>query len=171
MPLPRQHLHPTLTTWYITWGTYGARLHGSSRPTVDREHNERGEPFLPRDSEREAANSAVMCFPPRYFTGEQCSVAEACIPEICVRGGWELRVCSAAADHVHVLCDVEPAIHGEKVRRLLKRWLGQELAKRWPLEPKQTFWAEEGSNIAIHDEDYLNNAFRYIFRQRETPVE
>ena len=62
-------------------------------------------------------------------------------------------------------------IHGEKVRRLLKRWLGEELSKRWPTAVGQTWWAEEGSNIAIHDEHYLNNAFNYIVRQRATPPE
>jgi hypothetical protein len=57
-------------------------------------------------------------------------------------------------------------VHGEKVRRLVKRWLGQALSERWPLPHGATWWAEEGSNIAIHDEEYLNNAFDYIDRQR-----
>jgi hypothetical protein len=57
------------------------------------------------------------------------------------------------------------------VRRLVKRWLGQALSKRWPVPPKATWWADEGSNIAIDSdsEPYLNNAFRYIAEQRSTP--
>ncbi len=101
-----------------------------------------------------------------FLSKEQCVFAEKEIPKICERGGWSYRVCSAAPDHVHLLCDVASAVHGEKVRRLVKRWLGQALSEKWPLPTGATWWAEEGSNIAIHDEAYLNNAFSYIARQR-----
>jgi hypothetical protein len=38
------------------------------------------------------------------------------------------------------------------------------------LPPKATWWAEEGSNIAVKDEKYLNNVYNYIARQRATPI-
>jgi hypothetical protein len=72
-------------------------------------------------------------------------------------------------DHVHLLCDVIAEVHGEKVRCLVKRWLGQELSKRWQPPSGATWWAEEGSNIAIDNEEYLNNCFIYIRDQRTTP--
>jgi hypothetical protein len=171
MPPTRQHLDPTHASWHITWGTYGARLHGGHRPTVDREHNERSEPFIFRDSQRERAEESILNFPARLLTTEQRSLAEQAIPAICLRGGWNYRMCAAGPDHIYVLCDITPAIHGEKVRRLLKRWLGQELSKDWPIAEGQTWWAEEGSNIAVKDEAYLNNVFNYILRQRTTPFE
>jgi REP element-mobilizing transposase RayT len=107
-----------------------------------------------------------MKFPPRFLTIEQRQFVENTLPQICVRGGWLYRVCSAAPDHVHLLCDIVPEMHGEKVRRLVKRWLGQALSEKWPLFEGASWWAEEGSNLAIHDEPYLNNAFSYIARQR-----
>jgi REP element-mobilizing transposase RayT len=93
------------------------------------------------------------------------------IPLICQRGGWDFRICAAAADHVHVLCDIVREVHGEKARRLLKRWLGEAFSQKWPLPEGATWWAEEGSNIAIKDEGYLSNAFQYIRRQRVTAAE
>jgi hypothetical protein len=33
-----QKLDPRLTTWHITFGTYGTRLHGDYRATVDKKH-------------------------------------------------------------------------------------------------------------------------------------
>ncbi len=163
---PHQYLAPTHTTWHITFGTYGTRLHSSSRPNVDKQHNERGTEFVPPKIEREDSARGRMKFPPRFLTAEQCRFAEEQIPKICDRGGWIYRVCSAAPDHIHLLCDIVPEVHGEKVRRLVKRWLGQALSEQWPLPTAATWWAEEGSNIAIHDEPYLNNAFAYIARQR-----
>jgi hypothetical protein len=163
---PHQRLDPTRTTWHITFGTYGTRLHGGSRPNVDKQHNERGTEFVPPKTEHEDSARGRMKFPPRFLSLEQRRFTESELPAICLRGGWMYRVCSAAPDHVHLLGDIAPEIHGEKVRRLVKRWLGQILSERWPIAAGASWWAEEGSNIAIHDERYLNNAFSYIARQR-----
>ncbi len=167
--LPRQQFVSGHTPWHITFGTYGTRLHGSTAPTVDKSHNELGQPFLPQNQLRVDCERERMKFPPRYLSNEQRAFIETEITAICDRGGWQYRTCAAESDHVHVLCDVLREIHGEKVRRLIKRWLGQALSEKWPLPTGATWWAEEGSNIAIHDEHYLNNCFAYIFRQRTTP--
>jgi REP element-mobilizing transposase RayT len=107
-----------------------------------------------------------MRFPPVRFTAEQrLFLQNAAIP-ICERGQWQLRTCAAGEDHFHILLDIDPKIHGERVRRLLKRWLTQELNQRWPLPQDAVWWAEEGSNKAIHDESYLNNAYHYVAAQR-----
>lgn len=159
MSCVRQHLDPTRTTWHITFGTYGTRLHSAKAPTVDKRHNQRSEPFLPHDILRVQSDRERMKFPARHFTLEQRRFVENQLPAICERGGWVYRICSAANDHVHLLCDVDPSIHGEKVRRLVKRWLGQLLSEQWPLADGATWWAEEGSNIAVKDEQYLNNCY------------
>jgi REP element-mobilizing transposase RayT len=165
-----QTLDPTRTPWHITWGTYGTRLHGGPRTTVDRAHNQRGEAFIGRDAWRQRVTKVIMNFPPITLTAEQQSAIEFYLPSICERGGWTYRICAAEVDHVHILCDIRPDIHGEKARRLAKRWLGEALSEIWPLEKGATWWAEEGSNKAIHDENYLNNVFHYILRQRKTPL-
>ena len=169
MPPQRHALDPSRTSWHITWGTYGTRLHGSQRPTVERDHNKRGEAFVPANPQREQAIKAILNFPPVFFTDQQRTFIEAELPTICLRGGWTHRIAAAATDHVHILCDIVPEVHGEKVRRLLKRWLGESLSQQWPLPPKATWWGEEGANIAVKDEKYLNNVYNYIARQRATP--
>jgi REP element-mobilizing transposase RayT len=166
----RQLLDPPRTPWHITFGTYGTRLHGDDRPTVDRQHNQLDEQFVLRDPDREEFERGRMKFPPRYLSIEQRSFAESELPNICVRGGWNYRICAAGPDHVHLLCDVISEVHGEKVRRLVKRWLGQTLSECWPLPKGVSWWAEEGSNKAIDNEDYLNNCYIYIRDQRTTPL-
>jgi REP element-mobilizing transposase RayT len=161
--LTRQQVDPQRTSWHITYGT---RLHGSARPTVDKQHNQFAEPFLVRDPDRELVARGVMNFPPRYLTTEQRSFAETVLPQICERGGWNYRIGAAGPDHVHLLCDIVPEVHGEKVRRLVKRWLGQALSQRWPLPNGATWWAQEGSNKVVHDGSYLDNCYAYILNQR-----
>jgi REP element-mobilizing transposase RayT len=151
------------TSWHITFGTYG------TRPTVDKQHNRLGTPFLPHKPAFERTVRNRLNFASRYLTEEQQVFVEELLPVLCERGEWDHRVDSASGDHVHLLCDIPPAIHGERVRRLLKRWLGQALGQVWPLEIGQSWWADGGSNKAVRDNCYLNNVYGYILRQKATP--
>jgi len=135
---------------------------------VDLRHNIRGTAFLPRDPRREAASRERMLFDPVVLTAEQAMFIEEAMPAICERGGWGLRVCAAQDNHVHLLLDVPREVHGERVRRLIKRWLGQALSERWPRIVGASWWADQGSNIAVRDRVYLSNAHDYITRQRCT---
>lgn len=155
-----------MTTWHITFGTYGARLHGGERPTVDRKHPEPGDDIVERDADLEDQKRNQLSGPPVHLTIEQRRFIQDKIPNICERGGWTLRICSADDDHVHVLLDIDPAVHGEKVRRLIKRWLTQAMDTKWPRPKGGRWWAEQGSNKVIGDAEYLANAYEYIEKQR-----
>jgi REP element-mobilizing transposase RayT len=160
-----QTFHPLFTSWHITFGTYGTRLHGDYRATVDRLHNELGTPFIDTNELRKTCEAKRMKFAPLILNDEQRSFLQTTAPSICERGGWHYRISAAEPDHFHILLDIDPKIHGERVRRLLKRWLTQELNQHWQLL-QNAWWAEEGSNKAIHEEKYLNNAYNYILKQR-----
>ncbi len=154
------------TTWHITFGTYGTRLHGDIRPTVDKQHNHLSEAFIAPDQVREQVARDRMKYSAVVLNLAQREFIERQLPEICERGSWQYRTCAAAPDHVHLLCDIPAEIHGEKVRRLIKRWLTQSLNQQWTLSQGARWWAEEGSNKAIHDDAYRKNAFEYVEKQR-----
>ena len=149
LQLVPQYLNPPLTPCHITFGTYGTRLHGGVRPAVDKQHNQRHTSFILRDPDRQEFEQSRMRFSTRVLTLEQRIFTEAVLPAICERGGWKFRNCAAESIHVHLLCDVVPDVHGEKVRRLVKRWLGQRLCEQWKVPHGATWLAEEGSNIAV----------------------
>jgi REP element-mobilizing transposase RayT len=155
-----------MTTWHITFGTYGTRLHGGDRMTVRRGRDEPGTEIIGRDPDLEEMNRNPMRGAPVHLTREQCLFVQEMIPSLCERGGWTLRICSADHDHVHVLVDIEPAVHGEKVRRLIKRWLTQAMDTKWPRPQGGRWWAEQGSNKVVGDAEYLTNAHEYIEKQR-----
>jgi hypothetical protein len=151
-------------------GNYGTRLHGDPRGTVDRQHNQYGEPVLSYDEHRWEREQSLLKFPLVVFKRDEMMVVESLLPAICQRGGWIHRTGACGPDHVHeVLASPnDPAT----VRRLLKRWLGQELSRVLrPLPGGATWWAECGSIrwIFEEDDDYLANAMRYVQRQRATP--
>jgi len=167
---PVQELNPLRTTWHITFGTHGARLHGDGRPTVDREHNRLGEAFIyddgPRaDAERGRLRGAVVVLP-----REVRVFIESVVPSLCERGGWTHRVCAAPdeEDHIHTLLDAPMKVHGKDIRKWLKRWLTEALSARFGKPVSGEWWAECGSTKAVKERAYLNNAYGYIERQRTT---
>ncbi len=163
-----QHLDPARTTWHITFGTYGTRLHGDDRPTVDREHNRRGQGFVGRDADRAAGERNKMRGDPVHLAAPQRAVIETLIPDICKRGGWTYRIAAAPddEDHVHVLLDADPSIDPDAILKWLKRWLGEAMTKRWNKPVSGTWWAKAGSTRPVDDETYLSNAYHYIRKQR-----
>ncbi len=167
----KQHLDPARTTWHITFGTYGTRLHGDIRPTVDRNHNKPGQPFIHHDPGRAKDERDKMNGDPIHLTAPQRAVIETIIPEICKRGGWTYRICAAPdeADHVHILLDAERSIDPDRIMMWLKRWLGEALTNRWSKPLSGTWWAKGGSTPPVKDQQYLNNAYHYIRRQRTLP--
>jgi hypothetical protein len=160
-----------LLAFHITWGTYGTRLHGDRRGTVDRKHNEYGQPVLRFDEHRWEQERSNLKFPAVIFTRPQMLLIESLLPDICAQGGWTHRTGAAGPDHVHVILTSKH--DPETIRRLFKRWLGQELSKRCDARPTgATWWAECGSIRWIFEEDgdYFDNATRYVQRQRATPA-
>ncbi len=159
------HLKSPLA-YHITWGTYGTRLHGDPRGTVERKMNTYGDPIIDRDDEWKSEKSTRLRFPPRILSTDQRLFIEDAIPAICVRGHWHLASAAAAPDHIHVLLSADA--DGKAVRKWLKRWAGEALTERWPLVEGQVWWAECGSVKWILDEDYFQRATNYVQKQRTT---
>jgi REP element-mobilizing transposase RayT len=152
--------------YHITWGTYGTRLRYGPRPTVSRKQAQLRTPVLvfePHLWEREKENLKYL---PVLLTSEQMKFIESIVPALCDRGRWTHRASAAGPDHVHVVLtsDHDPDI----MRRLLKRWLGQELSRSFlrPIDESQLWWAECGSIKWIGDDAYLATAIKYVNRQR-----
>jgi hypothetical protein len=89
--------------YHLTWGTHGARLHGSDRPHVDKEHNEFGTPFPQADPEREEAARARMVGEPVSLALEQRREVEASIYDLARRYDWTIHAIAIQVDHGHVV--------------------------------------------------------------------
>jgi hypothetical protein len=149
---------------HITWGTYGTRLHGDPRGTVDRYNNEHGAPVVGFVEHRWEQEKSNLKFPPVVLTRPQMIHVEEQLPIVCERGYWKHIVGAAGPNHVHEILDA--TFDPETIRRLLKRWLGQSLTERWPLPDGATWWAECGSIRWVDNERYYANATRYVTDQR-----
>src|SRR3954447_20734219 len=150
--------------YHITFGTYGTRLHGDERGTVDRSMNKPGDPIIGADPAWWERERERLKFDPVVLRREQMVHAEGVIPTLCTRGGWEYHVGAGGPDHVHVLLTSEA--EGDAVRKWLKRWLGEAMSSEWPRPEGATWWAEGGSVKWVWERDYFENIFNYLNRQR-----
>ncbi len=152
--------------YHLTWGTYGTRLHGDQRGTVDRSANNYGDPIVGQDGDWQREESSLLRFPPRVLTFDQRLFIEQVLPAICVRGRWTLIVAAAAPDHVHVVLCAE--VDGKDIRKWLKRWVSDALSEHWALDPQQVWWAECGSVKWVWNQEYRRQVIGYVQRQRTT---
>ncbi len=152
--------------YHITFGTYGTRLHGGERASVDRRHNTPGEPVLGRIESWERVERHRMRFPPVRLTPAQRLYVEEVVPQVCQRGGWTYHIAACGEDHMHVLLSTDAS--GNAVRRWLKVWLGQALGQRWSMEKGRRWWANGGSVKWVWDEAYFKRAYACMERQRAT---
>jgi len=115
--------------FHITWGTYGTRLHGDPRGTVDRTHNEFGTPVLGYDQHRWEREKENLNFDPVILTREQMIFIEQSIPKICQRGGWDYITCAVGPDHVHTILKskVDPEINPQVIKSLVNSGTFQKI--------------------------------------------
>jgi REP element-mobilizing transposase RayT len=148
--------------YHITWGTYGARLHGWSKPHVDHDHNQYKKPFPPKDPQRERESRERMSGDPVKLTIAERHVVEEAIRDVATRYGWTIHSIAVQSDHVHIVITAFRV--GDELRDALKAVASRWLNKRFG--PK-TWWAENGSAKYLWERDYFDNARDYVWGQRD----
>ncbi len=154
--------------YHITFGTYGTRLHGDPRGTVDRTQNQPGDPIIGQNEDWLQLELSNLKGDPVWLDETLCRSVELAAPDICVRGGWQHHVTACQANHVHMLVSSDD--EGKLVRRLIKRWLTQHLNDTGLIRPVR-WWAKGGSVKWVWDQAYFDNVYEYVVRQRTTKSE
>jgi REP element-mobilizing transposase RayT len=148
--------------FFISWGTYGARLTGGDKPFVDRWHNEYGAPLPAPDPAREDAARDRMKEDPVKLTPEQRQLVEQAIREVAERYGWPVHAIAIQGNHAHVV--LTAARDGSELRDALKAVASRALNKVYG---KRTWWAENGSSRYLWEKSYFHNAVDYVRDQRD----
>jgi REP element-mobilizing transposase RayT len=148
--------------YHITFRTYGTLLPGSSKPFVDRGHNEYGSNLPKASPSREQAARDRMTADPVYLTLEQRRIVEEAIDELTGRYRWPLHAKAAQQNHVHVVLTAPRA--GEPLRDAVKACCSRALNERFGL---RIWWAEKGSARYLWEDDYFERAVNYVNGQRD----
>ncbi len=152
--------------FHITFGTYGTRLHGDERGTVDRSRNRPGDPIIGRNEHWERIERRRLRYDPIILARPQRGLVEGALRSVCEQGGWRFHVAAAQPNHVHLMLTAEAGADSKTTRRLVKRWLSERLNARWPLPDGARWWSTGGSVKWIWDQWYAQSVWDYIDAQR-----
>ncbi len=155
--------------YFLTWTTYGTRLHGDPRGTVDEEHNRVGEPVLPFDPARHGFMRTKLAQPPLTLSAAaQVAVQDIVMKHTSLRG-WRLLALATPVTHVHVVVDCRVAGEPmpkdpELVMEEYKSWGTRELRRRGIVGPNRRVWTDHGSTRWINSDQGLHAAIDYVTR-------
>jgi REP element-mobilizing transposase RayT len=155
--------------YLLTWTCYGAWLHGDPRGSVDRDHNTPGEPFLPPNPTRAAAEHFRLRHPPIRLDAAARRVVEDTIERHISIRGWTLHAHAVRTNHVHVVVSCD--IHADEAREQFKAWCTRRLREAGLFSRDTSIWTEKGSDRWLWDPGALASAIRYVADYQGDPLE
>lgn len=152
--------------YFITFATYGTRLHGDSKGSVDRNHNSYGGEFLPADSKRHTAELQSMTAA-RYVldaTERQTALSAivACIPH----RDWNLLAAHVRSNHVHIV--LQATVAPELLLIYFKAYASRALNHRHGKRGRR--WSRHGSTKYLWRAADVRSAVRYVVEEQGLPM-
>ncbi len=154
--------------YFITFGCYGARLHGDESGSVDRRHNLVGSRLLEPDAQRVMAERREMLQDPYVLDEARRAVVLAAIRRHCAYRGWTLLAAHVRSNHVHAM--VEAETRPERIMNEFKSYASREL-NRLPSEgPDRKRWARHGSTRWLWNDEDVRHALQYVIDEQGEPM-
>ena len=149
--------------YLLTWTTYGSWLHGDEHGWV-----QSGQPGIQApDSERQDNMRMRMTEQAVILNDSQRPLVENTIREVCQFRYWTVHAVNVRSNHVHVILSADRP--PEQVLSQLKAWCSRRLSEQEGLSVqkgsrngRRRWWTEHGSTKWINDDNYLQNAIRYV---------
>jgi REP element-mobilizing transposase RayT len=152
--------------YFLTWTTYGTRLHGDPRGTVGDGYNAPGTPYRPTNSALMEYERERLLHEPLTLTQEMRDAVEAVIREHCSIRTWKLRAVNIRTTHVHVVVTAPPRVPPSVVENQLKSWGTRRLRESGLVDPSRTVWTARGSKRQLWNEESLLAAIDYVLNRQ-----
>jgi REP element-mobilizing transposase RayT len=159
-----QHL-PTLRAYFITFSTYGARLIGDPRGTVDRRANGYGEPMRPTMPRLAASRRRSMNSPPFRMSDPERVIVATAISALCCNRGWVLYAVNVRTNHVHLVIEPKGG-KPEMMMQAFKAAATGALRKAGRVAFDQKVWSRHGSTTYLFEEQSVPSAVRYVVERQ-----
>jgi REP element-mobilizing transposase RayT len=156
---------PFPQAYFLTWTTYGTRLHGDPRGTVDKAHNLYGHPRLPTNNPRRILAQSKLEADPVILTPAKRHAVRAAILEHATFKQWPIHALNVRTNHVHVVCSAkEPP---EKVMNAFKAYGTRRLRTDKLAAADSKVWTHHGSTRYLWDGVGLHEAVYYVTRLQD----
>ncbi len=151
--------------YLITFTTYGARLHGDARGSVDEYHNELGGPFVPPNARLVRLNAESMRYPPYLLqTEEHRQVVIQAVTSASRKRRDQLVAAQSRTNHVHVVTRSNCS-DPRRLTQVLKQTASRHL-RRAGCDVHPHRWARGGSSRYIWTTESLDRAIDYVLNEQ-----
>jgi len=157
----REYERAVTISYFITFTSYGARLHGNETGSVDRLHNLSR--LLEADERRASAEKALMDQAPYELDARRRELALHAMVEACSHRRWLLFAAHVRSNHVHAVvgADVRPEI----VMNCFKSYASRALNRSGLDLPNRKRWTRHGSTRHLWKEEHVSAA-NFLRRSR-----
>ncbi|MBX2850137.1 MAG: transposase [Phycisphaeraceae bacterium] len=160
---------PGSLAYFLTFHTYGTWLHGREEGSVDHEHREPGQPYLPANEKQEASRHAHLKHAVFLLDESRREVVLSSVRETCTYREWRLLAVHVRENHVHVVVSAIAPV--EKVLRDLKAYATRNLRKQNLLTKEAPAWTEHGSTLYLWNEDKVAEKCHYTLHEQGRPMQ
>lgn len=153
--------------YLITFRTYGTWLHGDERGSVDREHNQVGEPVL-------GENVHLKTYRRRVTKSEALLLDEACrkcveatLREVAAHRNWSIVAINVLSNHVHAVVSTDDDTPAKKVLNDFKTYATRRLREQNLIPPEAPVWSRHGSIRYLNFAESVQPACDYVLHQQD----
>jgi REP element-mobilizing transposase RayT len=151
--------------YLITFTTYGTWLHGDSRRSVDKGHNQLGSDFVTPASVLNRKEKSTLKNPPVTLERNQRDIVLQAILDVCQFRGWFAHAVHVRSNHVHVVVSGEEK--PEKMMVDFKIYASRAIRRSNSSEPEfKKYWTRHGSTKYIWTKESLESVLRYVKREQ-----
>lgn len=154
--------------YFITFTTYGSRLHGDERGSVERGRFGEASSLLDSRPLREDNERLRMAMSQVVLNNKERQIVDAAIRKTCDRNQWRLLAINVRTNHVHLL--VSAAAQPELVMRSCKAWATRGL-REGGFGRDSKIWTRHGSTKYVWREDEAETVWRYVVHGQQRHIE
>ncbi|MGI8784886.1 MAG: transposase [Acidobacteriota bacterium] len=153
--------------YFITFSCYGSRLHGDDRGSVDKRHNQYGEPFAAANKPATQASRRRMTESVYEVDAVRRELVLQGIRKICERRSWHLLAAHVRTRHVHSVLEADKP--PERVMSELKAAASRELNESG-VDSTLRRWSRHGSTVYLWETAQVVEAIDYVVRRQGEPM-
>jgi REP element-mobilizing transposase RayT len=146
--------------YLLTVSTYGTRLHGDVRGTVDRDHNQYNAPFVPPDEKWVELRRDQLSEPPLKLNAEMRGKVDSAIRHHAEYRKWHLHAAHVRTNHFHVV--VAALLPSDRMLAQFKAYATRALRESGVIGDRRNVWTEGGSKRRLYTDQAVIDACNYV---------
>ena len=146
--------------YFLTFTTYGARLHGDERGSWTRATGSNLSLPVESNEARLTFEQTEMAHEPIVFDDHARSVVDQAVHDVCLHREWQLLGLNVRTNHVHVL--VSGSGKPEAMLQGFKSWSTKRLREDGLFPPGVRIWTRHGSTRYVWSEADAEDVWLYV---------